>query len=106
MKNFRFRFSELTKPLLVAQAFIFLVAGFDTSSSTISNALYELAQHQDVQDKLRNEIREHYELNNGEWQYESIKKMPILDVVFKGVYTVGFMDLFHPSNTTQVFSQE
>ena len=62
------------------------MAGFETSSSTIANALYELAQHQDVQDKLRNEIKKHYELTNGEWQYEDVKNMPILDAVFKGVY--------------------
>lgn len=74
---------ELTKPLLVAQAFVFFVAGFETSSLTIAHALYELAQHQDLQDKLRNEITKHYELTNGKWQYENIKNMPILDAVFK-----------------------
>ncbi|CAD1475072.1 unnamed protein product, partial [Heterotrigona itama] len=74
---------ELTTSFLVAQAFVFFMAGFETSSSAIATALYELAQHQDVQDKLRNEIREYYELTNGEWQYENIKKMAILDAVFK-----------------------
>ncbi|XP_017791301.1 PREDICTED: probable cytochrome P450 6a14 [Habropoda laboriosa] len=74
---------ELTKHLLVAQAFVFFVAGFETSASTISNALYELAQNQDTQDKLRNEIREHYKRNEGEWKYENIKDMPCLDAVFK-----------------------
>ena len=74
---------KLTDPLLVAQAFLFFVAGFETSSSTMANALYELAQNQDVQDKLRAEIKEHHELNDGKWQYENIKKMPILDAVFK-----------------------
>ncbi|CAK9801806.1 Probable cytochrome P450 6a14 [Anthophora plagiata] len=74
---------ELTDHLLVAQAFVFFVAGFETSASTITNALYELAQNQDIQDKLRNEIREHYQINNGEWKYENIKNMQYLDGVFK-----------------------
>ncbi|XP_078037570.1 cytochrome P450 6A1-like [Augochlora pura] len=74
---------ELTDSLLTAQAFVFFIAGFETSSSTISNALYELALNQDIQDKLREEINEHHEINNGEWHYENIKAMPILDGVFK-----------------------
>ncbi|XP_017884298.1 probable cytochrome P450 6a21, partial [Ceratina calcarata] len=74
---------NLTNDLLIAQAFVFFVAGFETSASTIANALYELAQNQDIQDKLREEITEHHDMNNGEWLYESIKKMPILDVVLK-----------------------
>lgn len=61
------------------------MAGFETSSLTIATALYELAQNQDIQDKLRDEITEHHKLNNGEWQYENIKNMPCLDAVFKGI---------------------
>lgn len=80
--------------MLVAQAFLFFVAGFETSSSTIANALYELAQNQDVQDKLRAEIKEHHELNDGKWQYENIKKMPILDAVFKGSLDILYMNLY------------
>nr|XP_033326767.1 probable cytochrome P450 6a14 [Megalopta genalis] len=74
---------DLTDSLLVAQAFVFFAAGFETSSTTISNALFELALNQDIQDKLRKEVNEHYEINNGEWHYENIKAMPILDAVFK-----------------------
>lgn len=62
------------------------MAGFETSSLTIATALYELAQNQDIQDKLRDEITEHHKLNNGEWQYENIKNMPYLDAVFKGIF--------------------
>lgn len=74
---------ELTDSLLAAQAFVFFLAGFETSSSTTSNALYELALNHDIQDKLREEINEHYQTNNNEWNYENIKMMPILDAVFK-----------------------
>nr|XP_033326774.1 probable cytochrome P450 6a14 [Megalopta genalis] len=74
---------DVTDSLLAAQAFVFFLAGFETSSTAISNALYELALNQDIQNKLREEINEHNELNNGEWHYENIKAMPILDGVFK-----------------------
>lgn len=75
---------ELTDVLIAAQAFVFFGAGFETSSTTISNALYELALNEDVQDKLREEIDEEYIKHNGNFTYENIKKMSYLDKVFKG----------------------
>ncbi|KAK1122051.1 hypothetical protein K0M31_009896 [Melipona bicolor] len=74
---------ELTDTLLAAQAFVFFVAGFETSSSTMGHALYELAQHQDVQDKLRQEIRDTYKKNGGTLTYADIKEMKYMDKVFK-----------------------
>lgn len=75
---------ELTDSLLTAQAFVFFVAGFETSSTTMSNALYELALDQKVQDKLREEIQEEYAKISGDLTYDDIKKMSYLDKVFKG----------------------
>ncbi|XP_017757740.1 PREDICTED: probable cytochrome P450 6a14 [Eufriesea mexicana] len=74
---------ELSDELLASQAFIFFAAGFETSSTTISNALYELALNHDIQDKLREEIKEFEERNGGEWRYETIKEMLYLDKVFR-----------------------
>ncbi|CAL7933199.1 unnamed protein product [Xylocopa violacea] len=74
---------KLTDTLLTAQAFVFFVAGFETSSTTMTHALYELALNVDVQKKLRQEIKEHYKKNNGELKYEDIKDMPYLDLVFR-----------------------
>lgn len=74
----------MTTTLLAAQAFVFFAAGFETSSTTISNALYELALNPDIQDKLREEINEYDTKNDGEWRYETIKEMVYLDKVFKG----------------------
>lgn len=77
-------FIELTDTLLTAQAFVFFVAGFETSSSAISNALYELALNPEVQDKLRQEIKEHFEKNNHELKYDQVKDLTYLDLVFRG----------------------
>lgn len=80
----------MTGSLLAAQAFVFFAAGFETSSTTISNALYELAQNQSIQDMLREEINEMYnEKKDGEdVTYDNIKKMNYLDKIFKGMYVV------------------
>ena len=74
---------ELTDSLIAAQAFVFFIAGFETSSSTIAHALYELAQNQEMQDKLRQEIRDAYNKDGGTLTYEGIKGMKYLDKVFK-----------------------
>lgn len=44
--------------LLVAQASIFFTAGFESSSATMSFALYELARNPEIQEKVREEIRQ------------------------------------------------
>ncbi|XP_012254020.2 probable cytochrome P450 6a14 [Athalia rosae] len=74
---------ELTDSLIAAQAFVFFLAGFETSSTTISYALYELAQNQRVQDKLRDEILDALNKHNGELPYETIKELGYLDKVMQ-----------------------
>lgn len=87
-------FIELTDILLTAQAFVFFVAGFETSSSTIAHALYELAQNHEVQDKLRQEIQDVYSKNGGNLTYVDIKEMSYMDKVFKGAHeTVFFTEI-------------
>lgn len=66
---------------LVAQAAIFFVAGFETSATTMSLALYELALHPDLQKRLREEIRENLEKNDGKITYEMVFGLKYLDMV-------------------------
>lgn len=69
---------------LTAQAFVFLVAGFETLSATMSHAIYELALNPDVQDKLREEVNTTYKENNGKLSYEIVQNMKYLNQVFLG----------------------
>ncbi|KRT80270.1 cytochrome P450 [Oryctes borbonicus] len=73
--------NTLTFREIAAQAFVFFLAGFETSSTLMSFALFELSQNEDVQDRLRNEIRKTLERNNGELTYEAIWEMNYLDMV-------------------------
>ena len=43
-----------------ANSFIMLTAGYETTSTTLGFAAYELAINPDVQRKLRQEIDEHF----------------------------------------------
>jgi cytochrome P450 family 9 len=61
---------------LAAQAFIFLLAGFDTVTTAMSFAAYELAVNPDVQEKLIQEIDN---LKNEEITYEKIRDMKYMD---------------------------
>lgn len=74
---------ELTETLLTAQAFLFFTAGFETSATTITNALYELALNPDIQSRLRAELDEAFEQNGNDMEYDSIKKLKYLEAVFQ-----------------------
>ncbi|XP_060657330.1 probable cytochrome P450 6w1 [Drosophila nasuta] len=65
---------------LVAQAAIFQTAGFETSSSTMTMALFELSHNAAIQDRLRSEINEYFGDGN-HIDYERIQEMPYLTQV-------------------------
>ncbi|XP_034947528.1 probable cytochrome P450 6a14 [Chelonus insularis] len=74
---------ELSDKLLAAQLFVFFAAGFETSSSTIGNALYELAINQSIQSELQQEIIEALNKSDGKLTYDGIKDMKYLEKVYK-----------------------
>ncbi|XP_011704882.1 PREDICTED: probable cytochrome P450 6a13, partial [Wasmannia auropunctata] len=63
-----------------AQSNAFFQAGFETSSTTMTFALYELAQHQDIQDKVHKEIDEILSKYN-DMTYDAINEMTYLHMV-------------------------
>lgn len=76
----------LTINEMVAQAFIFFIAGFDTSASNLAFCLYELAMHQTYQDRLRQEILEVLERHDQQLTYEAIMEMKYMDQVIDGTF--------------------
>ncbi|XP_046745042.1 probable cytochrome P450 6a13 [Diprion similis] len=74
---------EFNDELLAAQAFIFFGAGFETSSSTLSFCLHELAADKNLQDRLRDEVRRTKAKMDGEITWDGLRSMKYLDMVFQ-----------------------
>ncbi|XP_034937249.1 cytochrome P450 9e2-like [Chelonus insularis] len=71
---------EITITDIMAQAFIFFLAGFETSSTVMGYVAHQLAYHQDVQDRLRQEVDDLF-VSNSEITYESLNDMTYMDMV-------------------------
>ncbi|KAF7995738.1 hypothetical protein HCN44_006845 [Aphidius gifuensis] len=88
---------ELTDTMLAAQLFIFFIAGFETSSSTMSNCLLELGMNHQLRDKLRREIKN--ELDNAD---ETLRKYPPLTTLMRkstAPYTLPGTNVTIPTGT-------
>jgi len=72
---------ELDIDDITAQAFIFFLGGFDTSSTAMSFAAHEIAANPEIQIKLQQEIDKVLEDSNGEVSYEVINRLEYLDAV-------------------------
>lgn len=73
--------NKLSMDSLSAQAFVFYLAGFETSSSTMTFCLYELCVNPDIQIRLIREIDEALERHDGKITYEGVQEMDYLDKV-------------------------
>ncbi|KAK3932207.1 Cytochrome P450 6a8 [Frankliniella fusca] len=67
--------------ILPAQAFVFFLAGFETSSSTLGNVMTELAHNPDVQDKVRAEVERVLAKHNGNITYEALGELTYMEQV-------------------------
>uniref|UniRef100_A0A1B6DS13 Cytochrome P450 n=1 Tax=Clastoptera arizonana TaxID=38151 RepID=A0A1B6DS13_9HEMI len=70
----------LDDKLLAANVFIFFIAGFDTTSTSLSHCLLELAVNPDIQEKTRQEILAMTK-DTEKLTYEVIQSMKYLDQV-------------------------
>ncbi|KMQ88037.1 cytochrome p450 9e2 [Lasius niger] len=66
---------------MVSQAFVFFLAGFDSTATLMCFAAHELAVNQEIQKKLQNEIDQVLEESNGQVPYDMVNNMEYLDAV-------------------------
>lgn len=76
--------NSLTMNQVAAQTFVFFLAGFETSASTMTFALYELAIHTDIQERVRTEVTEVVKKYNDSITYDAIMEMHYTEKVLQG----------------------
>ena len=65
---------------IVGNAFVFLEAGYETTSTTLAYLSHILVNHQDVQDRVRDEINQLLE-KEGKIDYNSMTSLPYMEAV-------------------------
>ena len=86
---------KLTDDEVVAQCVIFLLAGYETSSTTLSMTCYYLATNPDVQQRLQQEIDSVWTDEDKIPSYETVHELPYLDMVISET-----LRLFPPGQST------
>lgn len=74
-----------------AQVFIFYVAGFESTSSSIAYTIHELARQPAIMKKLQDEIDLVMEKHNFELTYECIQEMNYLNLCIMGKYLLTLL---------------
>lgn len=74
-------FTDEDETLLTARATSMFFEGSEPSSVSLALALYALAQHPDVQERLHAEIRDKLEEHKGELSFDSFNDIKYLDNV-------------------------
>lgn len=75
---------RLTMNEASAQAFIFFLAGFETTSTSLGFTMLELAIHQDIQEKARGEVVKALEKFDGKISHDAILDLPYVEMIILG----------------------
>nr|ACZ97416.2 cytochrome P450 CYP6AE27 [Zygaena filipendulae] len=70
---------EVEKDFLVSQCFLFFAAGFETTASTLTFTLYELAKNEKAQKLVIQEVDEYLRQRDGKLEYDCVSQLPYLD---------------------------
>lgn len=70
-----------------------MAAGFETSATTISFCLYELAKNQEIQKRVQKEIDRVLAKHDGDLTYESLSEMEYLGWCFHGKVSIVFFSI-------------
>lgn len=69
---------EVDDNLLIGQCVLFFAAGYETTSTTSSFLLFELAKNKKAQYRVLEEIDDYYKRHNGKIEYECLNETPFL----------------------------
>lgn len=75
----------LTMNEIAAQAFIFFLAGFETTSTTISFALLEMALNPSIQERARSELADVLNKHENKLTYDAVGELQFLETVVLGI---------------------
>lgn len=71
----------MTVDEVLARSVIFLIAGYETSSTTLGFVCYSLATNADIQEKLQKEIDSVWDDESKMPSYETVNELPYLGMV-------------------------
>lgn len=74
-----------TDDMLAGNMFLFFIAGFETTASTLGYILYELALNPDIQTRLRAEIKAVHDAHDGQLNYDNLNELPYMEMVISGI---------------------
>lgn len=97
LKNSNNEVDRLTVNEIASQAFLFWVAGFETTSTALTYCLYEIAldSHKSIQDKARQEIESILKKYNGNFCYEALNEMTYISQIISGTSFVSISKWLH-----------
>jgi len=78
--KFSSREKKLLEDEIVAQSLLFLFAAYETTSTTLTSIFYLLAVHSNIQDKLYEECKKHFQSNDN-ISYEQLNNCDYLQAV-------------------------
>ncbi len=73
----------ITDEMVRAQSIMFFFAGLSSTSNLITMVMYALALHQDIQDRLRDEVKKIVKID-GSLDYDDVGQLVYLDMVING----------------------
>jgi len=74
---------SLSSEQIIGQAIIFILAGFETTASTLTSLSYCLTKNPEAMEKLVDEVDAVVEASEGKIDQESIREMPYLEACIK-----------------------
>lgn len=85
----------MSVPEVTAQLYVFLLAGFDTSASTMAFFLYELAKNPHIQEKVYESIKEVQDKCDNIITYEGVHELQYLEQCLEGKLNIIFDICLH-----------